>query len=54
MSAMRCAFTGNWHDLLVLARDADEMWSGPAALASIILHADCRAWSCRRGTSRSP
>jgi nucleotide-binding universal stress UspA family protein len=33
-------FTSNWHDLLVLARDADEMWSGPGALASIILHAD--------------
>ncbi|GAB3352867.1 universal stress protein [Lysobacter tyrosinilyticus] len=32
-------YTGNWHDLVVLARDVDDPWGRPPALASIVLHA---------------
>lgn len=31
-------YAGNWHDLLVLARDDQHVWGNPAALASIILY----------------
>ena len=31
-------YTGNWHDLIVLARDDNDPWGNPAALASIVLH----------------
>lgn len=31
-------YTGNWHDLIVLARDDSDSWGTPAALASIVLH----------------
>ncbi|MFC5568647.1 universal stress protein [Lysobacter yangpyeongensis] len=31
-------YAGNWHDLVVLARDAADPWGSPAALASIVLH----------------
>ncbi|GAB3096162.1 universal stress protein [Lysobacter terrae] len=30
-------YTCNWHDLLVLARDREDPWASPAALASIVL-----------------
>jgi len=33
-------YTGNWHDLLVLARNDEDPWGNPAALASIALHVD--------------
>lgn len=33
-------YAGNWHDLLVLARDDQDPWGSPAALASIALHVD--------------
>ncbi|QNP40420.1 universal stress protein [Lysobacter solisilvae (ex Woo and Kim 2020)] len=33
-------YAGNWHDLLVLARDDEDPWATPAALASIALHVD--------------
>jgi nucleotide-binding universal stress UspA family protein len=33
--AMR--YAGNWHDLVVLARDDDDPWSAPSSLASIIM-----------------
>lgn len=33
-------YTGNWHDLIVLARDDEDPWGSPAALASIALHVD--------------
>ena len=33
-------YTGNWHDLLVLARDDADPWGSPAGLASIALHVD--------------
>jgi nucleotide-binding universal stress UspA family protein len=33
--AMR--YVGNWHDLLVLARDPQDPWGTPSALASIVL-----------------
>jgi nucleotide-binding universal stress UspA family protein len=33
-------YAGNWHDLLVLARDDEDPWATPAALASIVLHVD--------------
>jgi len=31
-------YTGNWHDLIVLARDDGDAWGTSAALASIVLH----------------
>lgn len=31
-------YTGNWHDLVVLARDEEDPWGNPPALASIALH----------------
>jgi nucleotide-binding universal stress UspA family protein len=33
-------YAGNWHDLVVLARDDADPWSNPAGLASIALHVD--------------
>jgi len=33
-------YIGNWHDLLVLARDDSDLWGSPAALASIALQVD--------------
>ncbi|MFC5578417.1 universal stress protein [Lysobacter niabensis] len=33
-------YIGNWHDLLVLARDDGDLWGSPAALASIALQVD--------------
>lgn len=31
-------YAGNWHDLVVLARDDNDPWGNPGALASIVLH----------------
>jgi nucleotide-binding universal stress UspA family protein len=31
-------YAGNWHDLIVLARDDNDAWGTPGALASIALH----------------
>lgn len=31
-------YAGNWHDLLVLARDDKDPWGSPASLATIALH----------------
>lgn len=33
-------YTGSWHDLLVLSREAEDPWSDPAGLASIALRVD--------------
>lgn len=33
-------YTGNWHDLLVLARDDADPWGSPAGLAAIVLQVD--------------
>lgn len=33
-------YTGNWHDLLVLARDDADPWGAPAGLATIALQVD--------------
>ncbi len=30
-------YSGNWHDLIVLARDDEDAWGNPSALASIVL-----------------
>jgi hypothetical protein len=33
-------YTGNWHDLLVLARDDADPWAAPAGLAATVLQVD--------------